>query len=62
MKKIILVDTSWSKEDMEMLRKQMENNEVVIVGGELKVFAIKDNELFEVVNDLKFVKKLEVEE
>ena len=61
MKRVFVIPGA-NKEELESFREAIENNELVIIGGELKVYVIRDNDLFEVVNDLKFVQKLEVEE
>ena len=51
-----------SQQDVDNLRKAIEEKELVIVGGELQVYAIKNDEIFEVTNDLKKVGKIEYDE
>ena len=51
-----------SKEEMEDIRIALENKDLVIVGGDIQVYVIKDNELFEVTNNLKLIGKIEFEE
>ena len=61
MKRIIVMKNA-SKEEMEDIRIALENKDLVIVGGDIQVYVIKDNELFEVVNDLKKIGEIKFEE
>ena len=61
MKRIIVMKNA-SKEEMEDIRIALENKDLVIVGGDIQVYVIKDNELFEVTNNLKLIGKIEFEE
>ena len=61
MKRIFLMPKA-KEEELIMVREAIEKSELVVIGGELQVYVIEDNEIFEVVNNLKKIGKIEVEE
>ena len=61
MKRLIVMKGA-SQEEINLVKEALENKDLVIIGGELQVYAIKDDEIFEIVNDLKKIGKIEVEE
>ena len=62
MKKIIVVPSDWTEDKINNLKELIEKKEIIIIGGKINVYEIKDKEVFEVVNDLKKVGKIILKE
>tara|TARA_R100000501_G_C2509376_1_gene41686 strand:+ start:291 stop:482 length:192 start_codon:yes stop_codon:yes gene_type:complete len=61
MKKVFVLPKG-TQEEINKFKETLDKNEVVVFGGELKVYVVKDKEVFQVTNDLKKVGDINVKD